>query len=183
MLSSSYIFYGHFCLITSWNTCKSCCITLTIVDESLMCQFYYRGFHIELNMQLPTVQYSSYYLQNRDEHYTTYYPPRELAGYIPAYLSLLFVFAPILYMGLNMVTCPKVDDIDGIWDTRSNMCVESSACNNDTSREDLLRESTQECGNHNTSNEIDSLPAICDEDVRLVNARIRQQLMKKDCDG
>jgi len=114
---------------------------------------------------------------NRDVHYTAYYPPRELAGYIPAYLSLLFVFVPILYMGLNMITCPKVDCIDGIWDTRSNACcMEDYSIRND----DLLGECKKECGNvDNTSNQIDSLPAICDEDVRLVNLRIRQQLKRQ----
>mmetsp|Transcript_9385 Transcript_9385/g.21174 ORF Transcript_9385/g.21174 Transcript_9385/m.21174 type:complete len:163 (+) Transcript_9385:184-672(+) len=116
-------------------------------------------------------------IEHIDVHYTAYYPPRELAGYIPAYLSLLFVFVPILYMGLNMITCPKVDCIDGIWDTRSNACcMEDYSIRND----DLLGECKKECGNvDNTSNQIDSLPAICDEDVRLVNLRIRQQLKRQ----
>jgi len=39
----------------------------------------------------------------RDEPYRYYYPARELAGYIPAYLALLFVFTPVLYIGLNIV--------------------------------------------------------------------------------
>mmetsp|Transcript_37757 Transcript_37757/g.91001 ORF Transcript_37757/g.91001 Transcript_37757/m.91001 type:complete len:143 (-) Transcript_37757:504-932(-) len=103
-------------------------------------------------------------MKHIDDNYTTYYyyPPRELAGYIPAYISLLFVFVPILYMGLNMLTCPKVDSIDGIWDTRSNACAENE----------------NERGNANNSNQIDPLPTICDEDVRSVNLRIRQQLSK-----
>jgi len=39
----------------------------------------------------------------RDEPYRYYYTARESAGYIPAYLALLFVFIPVLYMGLNIV--------------------------------------------------------------------------------
>ena len=87
-----------------------------------------------------------------------------MAGYIPAYLVLLFVFIPVMYMGLNMMTCPKVDSIDGIWDTRSNEC--------DCDKSDFA------CGDGPT----DSLPAICDEDVRQVNLRIRQQLRKQNSD-
>lgn len=103
-------------------------------------------------------------IQHIDENYTTYYPPRELAGYIPAYLSLLFVFAPFLYMGLNMRTCPAVDSVDGIWDTRSNAC----------------REEGEDCDGCGSGVPIGSLPAICDEDVRSVNLRIRERLMKQN---
>ena len=72
-------------------------------------------------------------------------------------------------MGLNMLSCPKVDSIDGMWDTRSNAWTEHlSECNN-----------TNNTNSTNNGNEMMSpLPSICDEDVRAVNLRIRRQLMK-----
>mmetsp|Transcript_41197 Transcript_41197/g.87786 ORF Transcript_41197/g.87786 Transcript_41197/m.87786 type:complete len:82 (-) Transcript_41197:841-1086(-) len=76
-------------------------------------------------------------------------------------------------MGLNMLTCPKVGSIDGIWDTRSNTCSAST-------RVDLLGEITNNgCGNGNSSHQISSLPAIYDEDVKLVNLRVRQRLKEQ----
>mmetsp|Transcript_4012 Transcript_4012/g.7157 ORF Transcript_4012/g.7157 Transcript_4012/m.7157 type:complete len:159 (-) Transcript_4012:460-936(-) len=118
----------------------------------------------------------SHVIKHIDEHYTAYYPPRELAVYIPAYLALLLVFVPILYMGLNMLTCPTVDSIDGIWDTRSTNFGTASM------RAESSGECTNECDNNNTANQIASLPAICDEDIKLVNLRIRQQLKKLTID-
>ncbi|KAL9189697.1 hypothetical protein ACHAXT_009372 [Thalassiosira profunda] len=55
-----------------------------------------------------------------EEKYAIHYPPRELALYIPTYLALLFVFVPVLYMGLNMRSSPAADDIDGVWDARAH---------------------------------------------------------------
>ena len=102
-------------------------------------------------------------MNKRDEHYTIYYPPRALANYIPAYLLLLFVTIPILYMGLNMLYCPALDSVDSIWDTRSNKTTSttSSSINDD---------------NTNSFTFSDSLPEIYDEDVRVINLRIRQKL-------
>ncbi len=97
-----------------------------------------------------------------DKNYTTYYPPRELAAYIPAYLALLFVLAPILYMGLNMLSCPAVDSIDGIWDTKSN---------NFQSR---IKDVNVRCVPLMDKGANYSVPTICDEDVRSVNLRLRQ---------
>jgi hypothetical protein len=87
-----------------------------------------------------------------------------LANYIPAYLLLLFVTIPILYMGLNMLYCPALDSVDSIWDTRSNKApstTSSSSINDD---------------NTNSFTFSDSLPEIYDEDVRVINLRIRQKL-------
>mmetsp|Transcript_33074 Transcript_33074/g.71484 ORF Transcript_33074/g.71484 Transcript_33074/m.71484 type:complete len:162 (+) Transcript_33074:76-561(+) len=118
----------------------------------------------------------SHIVENIDEHYTTYYPPRQLAGYIPAYVALIFVFGPILYMGLNMLSCPKDDSIHGIWDTRSNAVFNNNMASSMCA--DLCSEGSMEneCNNFNISNEIDSLPSICDVDVKLINLRIRQGL-------
>mmetsp|Transcript_14353 Transcript_14353/g.30569 ORF Transcript_14353/g.30569 Transcript_14353/m.30569 type:complete len:159 (+) Transcript_14353:103-579(+) len=119
----------------------------------------------------------SHIIEHINEHYTTYYPPRELAGYIPAYLALLFFFVPVLYMGLNMMTCSPLDSIDGIWDTRSNKCANSSIHR-------PFEECTNECNNNSVDQlRIGSLPPICDEDIRQVNLRIRKQLSKQAFDG
>lgn len=99
----------------------------------------------------------------RDENYTTYYPPRDLAGYFPAYLALLFVFVPILYMGLNMLSCPAVDSIDGIWDTQSNCHM----------NEDVHAR----CAPFLDKGVNYFVPTIFDEDVRSVNLRLRQNMM------
>jgi hypothetical protein len=102
----------------------------------------------------------------RDENYTTYYPPRDLAGYIPAYLVLLFVSVPFMYMGLNMLSCPPVDSIDHIWDTQS---IPSSSSTSLFATKDVNKDQRR-VGDY-------SVPTICDEDVRLVNLRLRQQHM------
>ena len=99
-----------------------------------------------------------------DKNYTTYYPPRDLAAYIPAYVALLFVFVPILYMGLNMLSCPAVDSIDGIWDTQSNC----KSVNGDVN---------VRCGSFMDQGASYSVPTICDEDVRSVNLRLRQNII------
>ena len=125
-------------------------------------------------------------MPSSDEHYTTYYPPRVLAGYIPAHLVLLFVIAPVLYMGLNMLSCPSVDSIDGMWDTRSNLlCCDTSISapmkDDDPVVYYSMGESRKEYNNDtfiNGGQSIESLPAICDEDVRAVNLRIRQNLQR-----
>ncbi len=63
-----------------------------------------------------------------------------------------------MYMGLNMLSCPPVDSIDHIWDTQSI-----------PSFQDVYKDQRR----------VDdySVPTICDEDVRLVNLRLRQQHM------
>ena len=88
-----------------------------------------------------------YYI--RDEQYRMYHPQRELAGYIPAYLGIAFVFVPIMYMGLNVL----------------------SSCSDDNNG--LVRDSvksTNECSEDNNV-PIGSIPEICDMDVRLENVR------------
>ena len=79
-----------------------------------------------------------------------------MASYIPAYLLLLFITIPILYMGMNMCSCPALDSIDSIWDTRSNAVPLASSS-----------------PSFIFSN---SLPEIYDEDVTSINLRIRQRL-------
>ena len=70
--------------------------------------------------------------QFRDEQYRIYYPPRELAGYIPAYLALLFVFIPVIYMGLNIV----YHDSDNIkWWTNDTIVNESKLQTNHTQQQ------------------------------------------------
>eukprot|EP00985_Skeletonema_marinoi_P004722 scaffold2051_cov139-Skeletonema_marinoi.AAC.6 len=96
--------------------------------------------------------------------YRAYYPPRDLAAYIPAYLALLFVFVPILYMGLNMLSCPAVDSIDNIWDTQST-------CNS------MNKDVDARCSPVMGKGVNYSVPTICDEDVRSVNLRLRQNIM------
>jgi hypothetical protein len=89
-----------------------------------------------------------------------------LAGYISAYLALLFACVPIIYMGLNMLTCPTIDSIDTIWDTRSNSCVaDPSVCS----------DSRGLCAS-GCAVTASSIPTICDEDVKLVNLRVRHRL-------
>lgn len=64
-------------------------------------------------------------------------------------------------MGLNMLSCPAVDSIDGIWDTQSNNC---KSMNGDG------------CVTFMDKGADFSVPTICDEDVRSVNLRIRQNI-------
>ena len=101
-----------------------------------------------------------------DEHYAVYYPPRELAVHVPAYLSLLFVLAPVLYMGLNMLSCRGSDGIDGMWDTRSG----------DDDDDD---DGDDDCGGGGGDADrylsSDSLPAIRDEDAGTVNSRVSRR--------
>lgn len=104
--------------------------------------------------------------RRRDERFTIYYPPRELAAYVPTYLALLFVYVPMLYMGLNMLSCPG----DGIWDTRAN----DNECGGDNSM------GGSAVGNGREDEYTDSIPAVVyDEDVKIVNARIFQQLKQR----
>ena len=98
-----------------------------------------------------------------DEHYAVYYPPRELAVHVPAYLSLLFALAPVLYMGLNMLSCRGSDGIDGMWDTRSG---------DDDDDDDGGDDGGGDADRHLSSG---SLPAIRDEDVGTVNSRVSRR--------
>ena len=85
-----------------------------------------------------------------------YYPQRELAGYIPAYLGIAFVFVPIMYMGLNVLSsCSDDNNFDS---TYENGLVRDSV------------KSTNECSKY-TNVPIGSIPEICDMDVRLENVR------------
>ena len=64
----------------------------------------------------------------------------------------------VMYMGLNMATCPQKDSIDGV-------------CHADKVQSMDGRD-TKQCGTK--TNSTASLPAIsCDDDVPLVNLRIR----------
>ena len=96
----------------------------------------------------------------RDEQYRMYYPQRELAGFIPAYLGIAFVFVPIMYMGMNVLSSSCSDD-------NNNNYYDSSSENG------LVRDSiksTNEC-RKDTNVPIGSIPEICDLDVRLENVR------------
>ena len=85
-----------------------------------------------------------------------YYPQRELAGYIPAYLGIAFVFVPIMYMGLNVLSsCSDDNNFD-------------STCENRLVRDSV--KSTTECSK-DTNVPIGSIPEICDMDVRLEDVR------------
>ena len=106
-----------------------------------------------------------------DEHYAAYYPPRELAVHVPAYLSLLFVLAPVVYMGLNMLWCRGADGIDGVWDTRSDC-----AARNDH-RESVEDDDDVGGGDEDRYLSSDSLPEIRDEDVASVNSRVSRRLL------
>lgn len=87
-------------------------------------------------------------------------------------------------MGLNMLSAPKTDDVDAIWDTRSNEC-------NMVSTEGINRTDVNShgcvsgCKCLQCEGEVDnrdgehcSVPSICDLDIRLVN-RVMYQRMKK----
>ncbi len=93
--------------------------------------------------------------------------------HVPAYLSLLFVFVPVLYMGLNMLSCRGADGIDGMWDTRSD-CVAR-----DDHRLSVEGDAADDDDDDNEDHHLlsESLPAICDEDVRSVNSRVSRRLL------
>ena len=156
--SFPFISYGYFFQITLLNTCKFHSIWIA---PNLVHFFSFIFFHpATLTYLCGHCRYS----RARDENYTTYYPPRDLAAYIPAYLALLFVFVPILYMGLNMLSCPAVDSIDNIWDTQST-------CNS------MNKDVVSRCSPVMGKGVNYSVPTICDEDVRSVNLRLRQNIM------
>lgn len=87
-------------------------------------------------------------------------------------------------MGLNMLSAPSVSDVNGIWDTRSNECIQ-------TPRGEFTRENSKECicgpggfcdccGSISRKKESQcknnySVPTICDVDVRSVNRIIQQR--------
>ena len=109
------------------------------------------------------------------------------AAYIPTYLALLFLFAPPLYMGLNMKSVPPDDGIDWIWDTRSNTINDDNSKTISTTAAAAAGEGggvtatatkLEKCNNDNgNSFEIDySLPEICDVDVRTINARVHRNI-------
>lgn len=156
--SSSSFSCGHFYQITLWNTCKS---RLPWITSSLAKVLLTSFPPFVFSPQSLNVNASCRDSYASDENYTTYYPPRELAAYIPAYLALLFVFVPILYMGLNMLSCPAVDSIDGMWDTQSNC-------------QSMKDDVNARCVPFMDEGVNYSVPTICDEDVRSVNLRLRQ---------
>lgn len=118
------------------------------------------------------------------EKYGTYYPPRELAVYIPTTLILFFFSVPVIYMGLNMVSAPRSDDIHTIWDTRSTECKFSNASfqgNKESRKSDGCDSKSKcpDCASDHVPSEVDecfSVPSICDLDVRLVNRYVHKQL-------
>eukprot|EP00984_Skeletonema_dohrnii_P029637 scaffold20398_cov108-Skeletonema_dohrnii-CCMP3373.AAC.2 len=68
-------------------------------------------------------------------------------------------------MGLNMLSCPAVDSIDNIWDTQST-------CNS------MNKDVDARCSPVMGKGVNYSVPTICDEDVRSVNLRLRQNIMR-----
>lgn len=184
MYSLAYTLLGHWLRIISLNTC-TCLISLMQVTITTLCNIPKNAFDhwkqfANINISVfnhhlyhASTNSPSFYLyrrfsnhththkittNTRDEHYTIFYPPRALASYIPAYLLLLFITIPILYMGMNMCSCPALDSIDSIWDTRSNAAPLTSS----SSSPSFIFS--------------DSLPEIYDEDVTSINLRIRQRL-------
>lgn len=73
-------------------------------------------------------------------------------------------------MGLNMKSVPPEDDMDWIWDTRSNTN-NNISCHKDNSKTETT---TEKCINDDGYGfTIDySLPDICDVDVRIINSRV-----------
>lgn len=67
-------------------------------------------------------------------------------------------------MGLNMLSCGEANSIDGIWDTKSNCHMNETVHN-------------ARCATLMDKGVNYSVPTIYDEDVRLVNLRIRQNVM------
>lgn len=120
---------------------------------------------------------------DKHQHHSPIWISNFWAAYIPTYLALLFLFVPPLYMGLNMKSVPPEDDIDWIWDTRSN------TNNSNCSRQDydslttLTAATTSTAGNRTNDDgnglTIEySLPEICDVDVRMINSRVHRILTK-----
>lgn len=120
-----------------------------------------------------------------------HYPPRVLAGHIPAYLMMLFVCLPFLYMGLNMMSSPALDDIDTLWDTRARSQVGGGfgieRASNHAEKDGSGVENG--CGGasamHGIRNHLFredgycSVPNISDLDVHAINLHIRKKLQKK----
>jgi len=112
-------------------------------------------------------------IDQQHHHHNYYYLLRisnDLAAYIPIYLALLFVCVPPLYMGLNMKSVPPEDDIDWIWDNRSNTCNNGSCHDNNSKTETTAEKCSNDDGYGFTVD--DSLPDICDVDVRIINSRV-----------
>ena len=104
---------------------------------------------------------------DKHQHHSPIWISNFWAAYIPTYLALLFLFVPPLYMGLNMKSVPPEDDIDWIWDTRSNT-------NSNCSLQHYETSTTVTDGNGLTKDY--SLPEVCDVDVRMINSRVHRIL-------
>eukprot|EP00956_Cyclotella_meneghiniana_P013411 scaffold19369_cov59-Cyclotella_meneghiniana.AAC.1 len=148
MYLPSSMLSGYLCLIVSLNKCE-CIIGLMQYELAVHQQQQHKTDNVYMWQLLSLFNFT------RDKQYGIYYPPRQLAVYIPTYFVLLFFCIPIMYMGLNMLCAPNLDDVDAVWDTMSN--------------EDLqVAESTKHIidSQSNSENIGVAIPSICDLDVR-----------------
>ena len=85
----------------------------------------------------------------------TYYPDQSWAIYIPTALLCAFFSAPLIYAVINVVSTPKLDSIDTIWDDHSRVATGIDG-----------RTLMMDCdGNDENS----TIPSICDIDVGVIN--------------
>eukprot|EP00956_Cyclotella_meneghiniana_P002981 scaffold3609_cov65-Cyclotella_meneghiniana.AAC.12 len=150
MYLPSSMLSGHLCLIVSLNKCE-CIIGLMQYELAVHQQQQHKTDNVYMWQLLSLFNFT------RDKQYGIYYPPRQLAVYIPTYFVLLFFCIPIMYMGLNMMYAPKLDNVDAIWDTMSNENVQVAE-----SMKHVIESQS------NGENVGVAIPSICDLDVREI---------------
>ena len=101
----------------------------------------------------------------------TYYPPKSWAVIVPTSLVCAFFAAPLLYAACNILSTPKVDSIDTIWDEHSREPLGQLVSDNECVRGGVLCQFNNVMALINTFSLHRSsvVPAICDLDVLAVN--------------
>mmetsp|Transcript_21826 Transcript_21826/g.26688 ORF Transcript_21826/g.26688 Transcript_21826/m.26688 type:complete len:146 (-) Transcript_21826:5-442(-) len=93
----------------------------------------------------------------------TYYPPKIVTFYFPAYLVTLGLALPLLYAGLNALSAPTIDSLNLLADGHSR---EAPPHINSICGGAFL------CEKDEIQNEYGSIPEIFDVDVGLINMHV-----------
>ena len=104
----------------------------------------------------------------------TYYPPKSWAVLVPTSLVCAFFAVPLIYAACNILSTPKVDSIDTIWDEHSREPLGQLVSDNECVQGRVLCPFRNVITLINTSSPLHQcrssiVPAICDLDVLAVN--------------
>jgi len=94
----------------------------------------------------------------------TYYPSKQVAIHMPAYILGLFVAIPLLYSGVNMIISPTICSLSNIHDEYSNVA------NVDLNQLKSIHRSAVD-----PNIDESSVGKICDIDVEVINRLIYQR--------